>query len=64
MDLLGFASDVTAPKNGTMPLIADTTPAPKRIAAVYSPETVNDMAVHLGSLMSLIPKQAGMGLAA
>lgn len=64
LDLLGFPSAVTAPRNGTMPLIADATPAPKRIAAVYSPETVNEMALHLGSLMSLIPNQAGMGLAA
>jgi hypothetical protein len=64
MDLLGFPSNVTAPKNGTMPLIADATPSPKRIAAVYSPETVDEMAVHLGSLLSLIPNQHGMGLAA
>ena len=65
MDLLGFPSDVTAPRNGTMPLIADATPAPKRIAAVYSPETVNEMAAHMGSLLSLIPKQPEhMGLAA
>ncbi|GAB6059398.1 hypothetical protein [Desulfonatronum parangueonense] len=64
MDLLGFPSNVTAPRNGTMPLIADSTPAPKRIAAVYSQEAVDEMALHLGSLLSLIPKQAGMGLAA
>ena len=57
MDLLGFPTDVTAPKNGTMPLIADATPAPKRIAAVYSNETVEDLARHMGSLLSLIPKQ-------
>ena len=57
MNLLGFHSDVTAPKNGTMPLIADATPAPKRIAAVFSNETVEDLARHMGSLLSLIPKQ-------
>ena len=57
MDLLGFPSDVTAPRNGTMPLIADATPAPKRIAAVYSNDTVEDLARHMGSLLSLIPKQ-------
>ena len=57
MELLGFPSDVTAPRNGTMPLIADATPAPKRIAAVYSNETVEDLARHMGSLLSLIPKQ-------
>jgi hypothetical protein len=64
MDLLGFHSDVMAPKNGTMALIADSTPAPKRIAAVYSNETVEHLAQHMGSLLSLIPKQPGMGLAA
>jgi hypothetical protein len=64
MDLLGFPSDVTAPKNGTMPLIADSTPAPKRIAAVYSQETVEHLAQTMGSLLSLLPKQPGMGLAA
>ncbi len=64
MDLLGFPSNVTAPKNGTMPLIADATPAPKRIACAYSNETVEDLAQHMGSLLSLIPKQTGMGLAA
>jgi hypothetical protein len=64
MDLLGFSSSVTAPLNGTMPLIADSTPAPKRIACAYSQETVEHLAQTMGSLLSLIPKQAGMGLAA
>ena len=65
MDLLGFPSDVTAPRNGTMPLIADATPAPKRIAAVYSNDTVEDLARHMGSLLSLIPNQPEhLGLAA
>ncbi len=56
MDLLGFPSLVTAPKNGTMPLIADATPAPKRIACAFSEETVENLAQTMGSLLALIPK--------
>ncbi len=59
LSLLGFPGDVyNAPKNGSLPLIADATPAPKRIACAYSNETVEELAQHLGSLLSLIPRQA------
>lgn len=64
MDLLGFPAAVTAPKNGTMPLIADSTPGPKRIACAYSNETVEDLAEAMSNLLSLIPRQVGLGLAA
>ncbi|SMP83029.1 hypothetical protein SAMN06295888_1702 [Desulfonatronum zhilinae] len=63
--LLGFSdSVVNAPKNGSLPLIADTSPAPKRLACAFTQETLDALAQHMGSLLSLIPNQPGMGLAA
>ena len=61
--LLGFNAEVVAPKNGSMPLIADHVPDPKRLVTAFTNETTENLANTLGSLLSLIPKQPGMGFA-
>ena len=61
--LLGFNAEVVAPKNGSMPLIADCVPEPKRLVTAFTNETTENLAYTLGSLLSLIPKQPGMGFA-
>ena len=61
--LLGFNAEVVAPKNGSMPLIADHVPDPKRLVTAFTNETTENLVNTLGSLLSLIPKQPGMGFA-
>ncbi len=62
--LLGFNSDVVAPKNGSLPLIADQVPNPKKLATAFSEDSIENLVETIGSLLSLIPKTAGLGFAA
>jgi hypothetical protein len=62
--LLGFNSDVVAPKNGSLPLIADQVPNPKKLATAFSEDSIENLVETIGSLLALIPKPAGLGFAA